>query len=150
MKEEYIAKNKKAYFDYEILEKYETGIVLTGQEIKQIRAKNVQLKGSYVKVLTGKTKKPELFAININIAKSIDPTRTRKLLMHKKEITSLIGKVEQKKLTLVPLKMYLKKNRLAKLLIGLVKGRKKHDKRQLLRQRDQEREAQKAMRSYKY
>ena len=150
MKEKYIVKNKKAYFDYEILERYEAGIVLTGAEIKQVRAKNVQLNGSYVKVLLGKTKKPELFAVNINIAKSVDPSRTRKLLMHKKEIQSLIGKVEQKKLTLVPLKIYLKKNRLAKVLIGLVRGRKKHDKRQVLRERDQKRQAQRAIRNYKY
>ena len=147
MKEEYIAKNKKAYFDYDILERYEAGIVLTGTEIKQIRAKNVQLKGSYVKILHV-SGKPELFAININISKTSDPNRSRKLLLHKKEIISLIGKVEQKKLTLVPLKIYLKKNRLAKVLIGLVRGRKKYDKRQLLKERDQRREAQKAIKNY--
>lgn len=142
-----IAKNKKAYFDYEILERFEAGLVLTGEEIKQIRAKNVQLKGSYVKILH-LSGKPELFAININISKTKDPTRSRKLLMHKKEINSLIGKIEQKKLTLVPLKIYLKKNQLAKLLIGLVKGRKKHDKRTLIQDRDLKREAERAIKNY--
>jgi len=147
MKEEYIAKNKKAYFDYEILERYEAGIVLTGLEIKQVRAKNVQLLGSYVKVLHiyGKA---ELFAINVNISKTTKPTRTRKLLLHKKEINALISKVEQKNLTLIPLKIYLKKNRFAKLLIGLVRGRKKHDKRQVLKKRDQKRETRRAIKNY--
>lgn len=147
MNDNEIAKNKKAYFDYEILEKYEAGIVLTGLEIKQIRVKNVQLKGSYVKILHT-SGKPELFAININISKTLDPVRSRKLLMHKKEISSLIGKIEQKNLTLVPLKIYLKKNRYAKLLVGLVKGRKKHDKRRVTKERDQRREAQRAIKNY--
>lgn len=147
IKEEYIAKNKKAYFDYEILERYEAGIVLTGLEIKQVRAKSVQLLGSYVKVLHT-SKKPELYAINVNISKSVEPTRSRKLLMHKKEIESLTQKVEQKNLTLVPLKIYLKKNRFAKLLIGLVRGRKKHDKRQVLKERDQKRESRRAIKNY--
>ncbi len=147
MKDNEIAKNKKAYFDYDILERIESGIVLTGEEIKQVRAKNVQLKGAYVKVLhlNGVA---EIFAININISKTTEPTRTRKLLMHKKEIDFLVEKVEQKKLTLVPLKLYLKKNRLAKLLVGLVRGRKKHDKRQVLKERDQRRETRRAMKNY--
>lgn len=142
-----IAKNKKAFFDYEIIDSFEAGIVLTGLEIKQIRAKNVNLGGSYVKILSEKGK-PTLFAININISKTVESTRTRKLLMHKNEIRSLIGKVEQKKLTLVPLSLYLKNKKWAKLQVGLVHGRKKHDKRSLLRERDQKREAQKAMKDY--
>jgi SsrA-binding protein len=146
-KEEYIAKNKKAYFDYEILEKHEAGIVLTGMEIKQLRAKNVQLLGSYVKVLHN-SGKPELFAININISKSAEPTRTRKLLMHKKEINSLIGKIDQKKLTIIPLKIYLKKNRLAKILIGVARGKKKHDKRRVLKEKDQQRDAKRSLKNY--
>lgn len=142
-----IAKNKKAYFDFEILERFEAGLVLTGDEIKQIRAKNVQLKGSYVRILHT-SGKPELFAININISKASDPTRSRKLLMHKKEINSLIGMIEQKNLTLVPLKIYLKKNQYAKLLIGLVRGRKKADKRTLIQDRDLKREAERAIKNY--
>lgn len=142
-----IAKNKKAYFDYEIIDSFEAGIVLTGAEIKQIRVKNVNLRGSYVKILNDHGK-PTLFAININIAKSVDPDRTRKLLMHKKEIQSLIGKMEQKKLTLVPLSLYLKNNQWAKLQVGLVRGRKHQDKRALLRERDQRREAERAIKNY--
>ena len=142
-----IAKNKKAFFDYEIIESCEAGIVLTGAEIKQIRAKNVQLKGSFVKILQDK-KSPTLFAININIAKVPNPTRTRKLLLKKNEINSLIGRMEQKKLTLVPLSLYLKNNKWAKLQIGLVKGRKHKDKRQLLKERDLKLEAQREMKDY--
>jgi len=135
-----IAKNKKAYFDYEFLERFEAGLVLTGAEIKSIRAKHAQLAGSYVKILLGKNKKPELFAVNINIANSPEPTQTRKLLVHKKELSHLIGKVEQKNLTLIPLRLYLKKNRWAKLEFALARGRKKFDKRELLKKRDQERD----------
>lgn len=144
---EYIAKNKKAYFDYEILEEFETGIVLTGKEIKSIRGKQVNISGSYVKFLYNKKGQPELFAINININ---DSTRTRKLLMHKKQILYLFGKTEQKKLVLIPLKIYLKKNHIAKLLIGLAKGRKKYNKKELLKERQDKKEAQKELRSYKY
>ena len=143
-----IAKNKKAYFDYEILETYEAGIVLSGSEIKAVRAKNVNLAGSYVKILQGKAKKPEIWAININIKNPIDPTRTRKLLLSKHEIVSLIGKSEQKKLTIVPLKLYIKNKKWAKLLIGLSRGRKQYDKRAVLKERDQKRESQKMMKEY--
>lgn len=143
-----IAKNKKAYFDYEILEKYEAGIVLSGLEIKSVREKKVQLKGSYVKLLQGKTGKTELFGINIQISDTPKPDRTRKLLLSKKEINSLIGKIEQKKLTLVPLRMYLKNNKWAKLEIGLVRGKKKHDKRSSLREKDLNREAERAIKNF--
>lgn len=145
-----IAKNKKGYFDFEILEEYEAGIVLNGEEIKSIRKKQINLKGSYIKFLYSNKSKPELFAININIKNLTNPTRTRKILMHKKEIMHLFGKVEQKNLTLIPLKVYLKKNRLAKILIGLAKGRKKYNKKEVLKRRDELKEAQKQIRSYKY
>lgn len=142
-----VAKNKKAWHDYEVLEKFETGIVLTGAEIKMIRGKFVQIAGSYVKILQGKSKNPEVFVINMNISKVPEPTRTRKLLMHKKEINSLIGQTQQKRLTLIPLSLYIKKNR-AKLLIGLCRGKKLHDKRETLKRRDQEREAKKEIKNY--
>lgn len=142
-----IAKNKKAYFDYEVLEEYDAGIVLTGDEIKSIRAKKAQLLGSYVKILFTNNK-PEAFAININISDSQDPTRTRKLLLHKSEINTLIGKVEQKNLTLVPLRLYLRNNKLAKLVVGLVRGKKMHDKRLSIKEREDKRKAQRAIKEY--
>lgn len=142
-----IAKNKKAYFDYEILERYEAGIVLTGAEIKMIRAKHIQIGGSYVKILQGKNNSPEAFVINMNISKVPEPTKTRKLLLHRKEINSLIGQTEQKRLTLIPLKLYLKKN-LAKLLVGLCRGKQLHDKRETLKRRDQLRETKRAIKNY--
>lgn len=142
-----ITKNKKAYFDYEILEKFEAGIVLSGAEIKMIRAKHVQIGGSYVKILQGKDDRPEVFIINMNISKVPEPTRTRKLLMHKKEINSLIGQTQQKRLTLIPLNLYIKKNR-AKLLVGLCRGKKLHDKRETKKRRDQDRETKRAIKNY--
>lgn len=143
-----IAKNKKAYFDYEILENFEAGIVLTGEEIKAIRAKKIQISGSYVKILSGKSKKPEIFAINLNISKTKEVDRTRKLLMHKKEISYLLGKTEQKNLTLIPLRIYIKNKRYAKLHFGLCKGRKKFDKRELLKKRDDQRTQERMIKNY--
>jgi len=143
-----IAKNKKAYFDYEIIENFEAGIVLTGEEIKAIRAKKIQMSGSYVKILSGKSKKPEIFAINLNISKTKEADRTRKLLMHKKEISYLLGKTEQKNLTLIPLRIYIKNKRYAKLQFGLSKGRKKFDKRELLKKRDDQRTQERMIKEY--
>lgn len=142
-----IAKNKKAWHDYEVLEKYEAGIVLTGAEIKMIRGKFAQIAGSYVKILQDRENHPGVFIINMNIAKVPEPTRTRKLLLHKKEINSLIGKTEQKRLTLIPLKLYLKINR-AKLLIGLCRGKKLHDKRETKKRKDQDRETRRAIKNF--
>lgn len=133
-----VSVNKKAYYDYEILDKYEAGVVLLGTEIKAIRQGKVNLKGSYGKILGGPN--PELFLIGAHInAHDGDPQRTRKLLMHRQEINSLIGKLEQKKLTLVPLKIYLKNNH-AKIELGLAKGKKLYDKKEAIKKRDLERE----------
>lgn len=137
-----VSVNKKAYHDYEILDKYEAGIVLLGTEIKAIRQGRVNLKGSYGKILGGPN--PELFLVGAHIGVQEgdpkgDPIRTRKLLMHRQEINSLIGKLEQKKLTLVPLKIYLKNNQ-AKIELGLAKGKKLYDKREAIKKRDLERE----------
>jgi len=140
-----IATNKKAYYDYQILEKYEAGIVLTGAEIKAIRAGKVNLTGAYAKVLRRTTDKrtkggAELFLINANI-QTLDKenaTRTRKLLMHRKEIEQLIGKTQEKGLSLLPLSIYLKKGR-AKIELGLGRGKKLYDKREMIKKRDLER-----------
>lgn len=133
-----VSVNKKAYHDYEILDKYEAGIVLLGMEIKAIRQGKVNLKGSYGKILGGPNL--ELFLVGVHIGvQEGDPIKTRKLLMHRREIGSLIGKLEQKKLTLVPLKIYLKNNQ-AKIELGLAKGKKLYDKREAIKKRDLEKE----------
>lgn len=127
--------NKKARFDYEITDSLEAGIVLSSDEIKAIRNGRVDMTGSYAKIISG-----EVFWIggNFNIAEG-DRQRTRKLLLHKSEIDRLIGKSQEQGLTLLPLKMYLKRGR-AKLELGIGKGLKKYDKRQKLKEKDQQRE----------
>lgn len=134
-----VVQNKKAFAEYDILEKYEAGIVLTGAEIKAIRAGKVNLKGSFARIFGGK-KQLEIYAVNLHIGITEgDPTRSRKLLLHRKEINRLIGKIEQKGLTLLPLRLYFKKN-LAKLELGLGRGLKLHSKKEKLKKRDIERE----------
>ena len=139
-----IAQNKKAYFEYEILETYEAGLQLRGEEIKTIRAGKVNLAGSYVKILNT-AKNTEAYWIGGNISNVSDPGRSRKLLLHKTEITKLIGKTREKGLTLVPTKIYLKNGK-AKLEIALGKGKKLHDKREAIKDRDWGREKSRLMR----
>lgn len=128
--------NRKARFDYEILESLEAGIVLTGLEIKAIRSGRVTLAGSYGKVLNG-----EIFWVGGNILVAGEPQRTRKLLLKQVEIRRLIGKAQEQGMTLVPLKLYLTRGK-AKLELGVGRGRKAHDKREKLKKADREREAQ--------
>lgn len=134
-------KNKKAYFDYTILEEIETGISLVGTEIKSVRKGSVDLKDSFITI-----KNNEAFILNMYIAKyeegnifNHDERRTRKLLLHKKEIKKLKEKVSTEGLTLIPLKIYFKKNNV-KVLVGLCKGKKLYDKRVSLKERDLKRE----------
>jgi len=142
-----IAENKKAYFNYQILEKFEAGISLLGQEVKSLKTRGVNLAGSYVVI-----KDSEAFWIGAkippyqpkNAPPDYNPERSRKLLLKKSEIKELIGKAKQKGLTLIPLKVYTK-NRKLKLEFGVAKGRKKFDKRELIRKREVEREIRKAM-----
>lgn len=158
-----ICKNKKAYHEYEIMENFEAGIVLSGKEIKAIRAGKVNLTGSYAKILEASIKKrvssinkskilntryqipnstsnPELFLLGAHIGVlNGDPTRTRKLLMHRKEISRLIGKTQEKNLTLIPTKIYLKNGK-AKVEVALGRGKKLHDKREKIKKRDLDRE----------
>lgn len=133
--------NKKARFDYEILEAHEAGLVLSGAEIKSLRTGNVNLSESYIRPRQG-----ELFLVGAHISayshlsnKDYDPVRPRKLLMHKNEIMRLQGRVDQKGLTLVPLDIHLKRG-LAKLQVGLARGKAAPDKRRTIQGRDQERE----------
>ena len=133
--------NKKASFDYQFLESLETGLVLTGEEIKAIRANKVNLSGSHIKIIGG-----EAFWVGgiINVVIG-DQQRTRKLLMHKEEIERISGKSEEKGLTIIPKKIYLKHGK-AKLEIALSRGKKLHDKREIIKKRDLDLEAARSIR----
>lgn len=138
--EKIIATNKKATHDYFILEKYEAGIVLKGTEIKSIRQGKVNLRDSFARIIKG-----EIFLMNMHISPythgnvfNHNPLRDRKLLLHKKEIARLAGKVAQKGLALVPLSLYFKNNRV-KVELALVKGKKIYDKREDIKKRDLQR-----------
>lgn len=136
-----VTENKKARFDYHILETFEAGMVLLGTEIKPIKAGQIQLKDSYVEFLNG-----EMYLLNAHIstynASSYNnhaPERKRKLLMKKSEIAKLYAKVKEKGLAIIPLKVYLKKG-FVKIEIAFVKGKKAHDKRDSIKKRDVDRE----------
>jgi len=131
-----IAQNKKAYHEYEFLEKFEAGIALKGPEIKSIREGRVNLSGTFCRI-----QNDEAFVLNMHIAKADEPERTRKLLLHRSEIKSLIGKTQQKGLTLIPISLYLKNGK-AKLEIALSRGKKIYDHRETLKKRDSKRQAQ--------
>jgi len=132
-----IQENKQARFDYFISETYEAGLVLTGSEVKSLRQKNIQFKDSYIAF-----KGDEAFLQNAHIseyrASSYNnhvPERLRKLLLHRKELDEIFGAIKEKGLTCVPLKIYFKDSRV-KILIGLAKGKKLHDKRETIKKRD--------------
>jgi len=137
-----LAENKKAYYNYEILEKFEAGVSLIGQEVKSLKTRGVNLAGSYVII-----KDSEVFWIGAKISPyqpknappDYNPERSRKLLLKKSEIQYLIGKAKQKGLTLIPLRVYTKNGKI-KLEFGIAKGRRKFDKRELIRKREIERE----------
>jgi len=132
--------NRYARFDYEILESFEAGIVLQGDEIKAIRSGRANLKGSYAKIFYT-SGKPEIFLVGAHFhTLTLDPYRTRKLLVHANEIKHLVGKSAEKRLTLVPLKLYLKRGR-AKVEIGVGRGKKEFDKRETIKKRDLDRAA---------
>lgn len=141
-----IVTNKKARFNYEVIDSVEAGISLTGSEVKSIRQGDVSINEAFVLI-----RKQEAFIINMNIKNyehatntpiKLDPTRTRKLLLHKTEINRLLKRVQEEKLTLVPAKLYWTNNRV-KLEVILGKGKKLHDKRQTIKERDSQREINK-------
>ena len=141
-----IATNRKAYHNYNVMESIEAGLVLTGTEIKSVRAGRVSLGDAYVRPENG-----ELWLLNAHIARyeagsymSHEPTRPRKLLLHRKQIDTLASEVKEKGLTLVPLKMYIKGNN-AKLAIALAKGKKLYDKREAITRREVKRELDRAV-----
>ena len=138
---ESVARNKRARFDYHILDTFEAGLVLRGTEVKSLREGKVSIADAYGIVRDG-----EVFLLNAHIQPyarggyvNHEPTRSRKLLLHRKEIRRLIGAVERQGLTLIPLELYFKKG-VAKVALALGKGKKLHDKRDAQRQRDAERE----------
>lgn len=142
-----VQENKKARFDYEILETFEAGLSLTGSEVKALREKNLQLKDSYVSF-----RGSEAYLQNAHISEyksssynNHEPERLRKLLLHRHELDEIFGALREKGLTCVPLKVYFKKGR-AKVELALVKGKKTHDKRQAIKTRDEKARLQKTLR----
>ena len=134
-----VANNKKAFFEYFILEKIEAGIQLTGSEVKSLRAGKASIKEAYAEA-----KKGQLFLINSDISNydkavrysKLDSKRIRKLLVHKKEISKLQGKIEKEGMTIIPLKIYFNKKGIAKIEIAIAKGKKLYDKREVKKKRD--------------
>lgn len=144
-----ILKNKKARFEYEILDTYEAGIVLKGTEVKSIRQKKVNIQESYARIHKG-----EVYLVGMNISLyekanffNHEPLRERKLLLHKYEIKKLIGKLNERGYTLVPLKMYIKNGKV-KLELGLARGKNTHDKRRTIQDRDMKRDMQREIKKY--
>jgi len=142
-----LAENKKAYFKYQILEKFAAGISLLGQEVKSLKTRGVNLAGSYVIV-----RDEEVFWIGAkipayqpkNLPSDYNPERSRKLLLKKSEIKYLIGKAKQKGLTLIPLRVYTKNGKI-KLEFAIAKGKRKFDKRELIKKREAKREIERAL-----
>ncbi|GHP15129.1 SsrA-binding protein [Lentilactobacillus fungorum] len=144
-----MAQNKKARHDYSILETYEAGIVLTGTEIKSIRDRRINLKDGFVQI-----RNDEAWMMNVHISEyaqgnqfNHDPLRNRKLLLHKKQIRKLAQASQDKGITIVPLKVYLKDG-FAKVLIGVAKGKREFDKRETIKRRDQKRQIERVMKHY--
>jgi SsrA-binding protein len=145
-----IARNKKARFDYEIIETFEAGIVLVGSEVKSLRQKKASIQEAYARV-----KNNEIYLTGMNIAVyemanrfNHEPVHDRKLLLHRQEIKRLIGKVQEKGLTLVPLKLYFKNGKV-KVELGLARGKAKYDKRRDIQKRDVDREIQREWKNYR-
>jgi len=148
---ETIARNKKAFHDYEILDRFEAGIELKGSEVKAIREGRVNLKDSFVRIMKGEA---FLFGMHVshvrtaNLHYTPDERRERKLLLHKREIEKLEKKVARDGLTIVGLSIYFNHKNMVKLQIALAKGKNVHDKRQALKQKDAKRETARAMKDF--
>ncbi len=146
-----IANNKKAFFDYEILEKLESGIVLLGSEVKSIRFGRCNLKDSFVRIIKGEA---FVFGMHISYLESInayfrpDEKRARKLLLHRAQIDKWLGKVSQERLSIVPLSIYFNQKNKIKLQIALVKGKNLHDKRESIKRRILDKEAQASLKKF--
>ncbi|MFW6136666.1 MAG: SsrA-binding protein SmpB [Candidatus Aminicenantaceae bacterium] len=147
-----IAKNKKAYFNYDIQETYEAGVSLTGSEVKSVRGGRISLKESYADLRDG-----EIYLIGCHISQydpanrlNHDPLRERKLLLHRREIKRLTGKIKERGFALVPTKIILTDRGWVKVEIALAKGKKVHQKREAIRERDREREMQAELKRYRH
>ena len=146
-----LAQNKKALFDYEILERFEAGIVLTGDEVKSVKAGHASLAGSFATINQG-----ELFLLNCSITpygaahdKKQEPTRSRKLLVHKRELNRLVGDISRKGVTLIPLKLYSNDRNMIKVEVGIGKHKKAAGKKEAIRERDIKRETQRELKKYR-
>lgn len=146
-----ICLNRKARFNYELIDSYEAGVVLTGTEVKSIRAGMINLKDSFAKFI-----KRELWLVNVHISEyrfgnvfNHEPTRSRKLLLHKKELRKLTTAIYEKGLTLIPVKVYLKNGKI-KIELGLCKGKKLYDKRESTKKRETERELRRYIKEYNH
>lgn len=138
-----VAQNKRGTFDIAVEEKIEAGIMLTGDEIKSIRANRIQLTGSYVRLIQGKKNLPKPVLIGMHLSLAKDPERNRTLLLTAKELEHIAEEMNQKGKTAIPVEVHFKRG-WAKLTIGIGKGRKKYDKRELLKQRDIDRQLQRS------
>jgi len=145
-----IARNRKARFDYEIVDTFEAGIALVGSEVKSLRQKKVSIQEAYARIDKG-----EVFLTGMNISVydkanrfNHDPLRERKLLLHRQEIKRLVGKVQERGFTLIPLRLYFKNGR-AKVELGLAKGKARYDKRRDIQKRDMDRELRREWKKYR-
>lgn len=143
-----IARNKRARFEFEVIEKFEAGIALAGSEVKSLRNRDVSINEAFAR-----PRKGDLLLVGMNIQpyrqaniRNHEPLRSRKLLLHKREITRILAKIAEKGFTLVPLSLYWKRGK-AKVCLALVRGRKRYDKRQVIKKRESEREIRRAQRS---
>ena len=145
------AKNKKAYFDYEIIEKFEAGLVLQGSEVKAIRETRVNLKDSFVKIVRNEA---ILFNAHIGVLNTThhyyghEERGTRKLLLHRKEITKMMKAIDREGLTIVPLSLYFNRKNFVKIQVAIAKGKKLYDKRADLKEKDQKRDIARSMKEY--
>ena len=149
VKDNVVAQNKKAHYDYEITETFEAGIVLTGTEIKSVRQARINIRDGFARVRNG-----EVWLSNVHISPfdegniwNVDPTRSRKLLLHKKQIAKIEAEISQAGMSFVPLRVYIKDG-FVKVLMGLAKGKKNYDKRETIKRREQNRDIAKQLKAF--
>ena len=149
VKDNVVAQNKKAHYDYEITETFEAGIVLTGTEIKSVRQARINIRDGFARVRNG-----EVWLSNVHISPfdegniwNVDPTRSRKLLLNKKQIAKIEAEISQAGMSFVPLRVYIKDG-FAKVLMGLAKGKKNYDKRETIKRKEQNRDIAKQLKAF--
>ena len=149
VKDNVVAQNKKAHYDYEITETFEAGIVLTGTEIKSVRQARINIRDGFARVRNG-----EVWLSNVHISPfdegniwNVDPTRSRKLLLHKKQIAKIEAEISQAGMSFVPLRVYVKDG-FAKVLMGLAKGKKNYDKRETIKRKEQNQDIAKQLKAF--